>query len=301
MKAVQFEEFGGPEVLHIVDREVPQPGPGQVRVRVQAAGVNPLDGKIRSGALQALFPTTLPVVPGFELAGVVDAVGEEVEELSVGDEVFGWSDTGAYAEFALVTAMAVKPSGLDWASAAALPVASEAAERVLDLLGIKAGETLLVHGASGAVGTLAVQLAVERGARVVGTAGPDNLDRVAGLGATATTYGPGLVDRVRALAPEGVDAVFDVAGKGALEDSIALRGSTDRIITIADFRARELGITFASGPGQRSAVRLGAVGRAVAAGDISVVVTTYPLERAVEAQQLSDGGHSRGKLILLVS
>jgi NADPH:quinone reductase-like Zn-dependent oxidoreductase len=206
-----------------------------------------------------------------------------VQEVGVGDEVFGWSDTGAYAEHALATTVAAKPADLDWASAAALPVASEAAERVLGLLALTAGETLLVHGASGAVGTLAVQLAVTRGVRVIGTVGSDNVDHVTGLGATATLYGPGLVD-----------------GKGALEDSITLRGGTDRIVTIADFRARELGITVASGPGQRSATRLAAVAEAVAAGGVSVAVTTYPLEEAAEAHQVSDAGHVRGKLVLLV-
>jgi NADPH:quinone reductase-like Zn-dependent oxidoreductase len=222
-----------------------------------------------------------------------------VQEVGVGDEVFGWSDTGAYAEHALATTVAAKPADLDWASAAALPVASEAAERVLGPLALTAGESLLVHGASGAVGTLAVQLAVTRGVRVIGTVGSDNVDHVTGLGATATLYGPGLVDRVRAV-PNGVDAVFDVAGKGALEDSITLRGGTDRIVTIADFRARELGITVASGPGQRSATRLAAVAEAVAAGGVSVAVTTYPLEEAAEAHQVSDAGHVRGKLVLLV-
>jgi NADPH:quinone reductase-like Zn-dependent oxidoreductase len=301
VRAVQFEQFGGPEVLHVVNVEVPRPGPGQVRLRVVAAGVNPLDGKIRSGALQALFPTPLPVVPGFEVAGVVDAVGDGVHRVGVGDEVFGWSDTGAYAEHALATTVAAKPADLDWASAVALPVAGEAAERVLDLLAVVAGETLLVHGASGAVGTLAVQLAAARGVRVIGTAGPDNLDYVTGLGATATTYGKGLVERVRALAPDGVDAVFDVAGKGALEDSITLRRGTDRVITIADLRARELGVTFASGPEQRSAAMLAALAQAAAAGALSVVVTTYPLEQAAAAHQFSDAGHTRGKLALLVS
>jgi NADPH:quinone reductase-like Zn-dependent oxidoreductase len=300
MRAVQFEQFGGPEVLHVVDIEVPRPRPGQVRLRVVAAGVNPLDGKIRSGALQALFPTPLPVVPGFEVAGVVDAVGDGVQEVSVGDEVFGWSDTGAYAEHALATTVAARPPDLDWASTVALPVAGEAAERVLDLLAVVAGETLLVHGASGAVGTLAVQLATARGVRVIGTAGPDNLDYVTGLGATATTYGLGLIDRVQALAPDGVDAVFDVAGKGALEDSITLRGGTDRIITIADFRARDLGVTFASGPGQRSVARLAALAQAAAHGELELVVRTYPLEQAAAAHQLSDAGHVRGKLALLV-
>ena len=147
MKAILFDRFGGPEVLHEADIEVPRPGPGQVRVRVEAAGVNALDGKVRSGAMQAAFTTPLPAVPGYELAGVVDAAGEGVTDVQVGDEVVGWADTGSYAEYALATTVARKPSGLDWEDAVALPIAGATSERVLDLLAITAGETVLMHGA----------------------------------------------------------------------------------------------------------------------------------------------------------
>jgi NADPH:quinone reductase-like Zn-dependent oxidoreductase len=300
MKAILFDRFGGTDVLHEADIEVPQPGPGQVRVRVRAAGLNALDGKIRSGAMEAAFPTPLPAVPGAELAGVVDALGEGVRDVKVGDEVLGWSDTGSYAEFALATTVALKPAGLDWQHAVALPVAGETAERVLNLLGVAAGETVLLHGAAGAVGTLAVQLATARGARVIATAGPANQDYLTSLGATATLYGEGLVERVRELAPDGVDAVFDLAGKGALEDSIALRGGTERIVTISDFRAHQLGITFSSGGQERSAVRLAALAQDAATGKVVTTVTAYPLAEAATAQQVSDAGHVRGKLVLTV-
>ncbi len=300
MKAIQFDRFGGTDVLHEAEVEIPRPGPGQVRVRVKAAGLNAIDGKIRSGAMEALRPTRLPAIPGGELAGVVDALGEGVQDLQVGDEVLGWADTGAYAEYALATTVAPKPAGLDWQHAAALPVASETAERVLNLLGVTEGETVLMHGAAGAVGTLAVQLAAARGARVIATAGPANQDYLAALGATPTVYGEGLVERVRALAPDGVDAVFDLAGKGALEDSIALRGGTERIVTIADFRARQLGITFSSGGQERSAARLAALAEDAATGKVVTTVTAYPLDQAAKAQQVSDAGHGRGKLVLTV-
>ncbi|THV37729.1 NADP-dependent oxidoreductase [Glycomyces buryatensis] len=300
MKAIQFDRFGGTEALHQADVELPQPGPGQVRVRVKAAGLNAIDGKIRSGALEALFPTPLPAVPGGELAGVVDALGEGVQDVQVGDEVLGWSDTGSYAEYALATTVALKPAGLDWPHAAALPVAGETAERVLDLLGVTAGETVLMHGAAGGVGTLAVQLAAARGARVIATAGSGNQDYLASLGAVATVYGEGLVERVRVLAPDGVDAVFDLAGRGALEDSIALRGGTERIVTIADFRARQLGITFASGSQEKSAAGLAALAEDAATGKVVTTVTAYPLDQAAAAQQVSDAGHVRGKLVLTV-
>ncbi|MEU3853738.1 NADP-dependent oxidoreductase [Streptomyces sp. NPDC029554] len=303
MKAIVFDAFGGTEVLHEAEIDIPRPGPGQVRVQVRAVGVNPVDGKIRSGGMEAIFPTTLPAVPGGEIAGVVDAVGEGVEHLKVGDEVLGWSDTGSYAQYALAPAavLAPKPAGLDWAHAAALPVATDGAERVLDLLGITSGETLLIHGASGALGTIAVQLAVARGARVIGTAGPANQEYVTSLGATALVYGENLVERVRAVAPDGVDAVFDAAGKGALEDSIALRGGTDRIVTTADFRAAELGIVFAEGPQRRSATRLAELARQAAEGALRTTISaTYPLSEAAKAQQASDAGHNRGKIVLAV-
>ncbi|GGY00799.1 NADPH:quinone reductase [Streptomyces minutiscleroticus] len=304
MKAIVFDAFGGTEVLHEAEIDIPQPGPGQVRVRVRAVGVNPVDGKIRSGSMEAVFPTTLPAVPGGEIAGVVDAVGEDVQHLKVGDEVLGWSDTGSYAQYALASAavLAPKPAGLDWTHAAALPVASDGAERVLDLLDVTSGETLLIHGASGALGTIAVQLAVARGARVLGTAGEANQDYVTSLGATALVYGDNLVQRVRALAPDGVDAVLDAAGKGALEDSITLLGTTDRIVTTADFRARELGVVFAEGPQRRNAARLAEL--AQQAADDTLVTTisaTYPLAEAAKAQQASDAGHNRGKIVLTVN
>ncbi|GAB3957418.1 NADP-dependent oxidoreductase [Streptomyces sparsus] len=299
MKAIVFDRFGGPEVLHESDEKIPRPGPGQIRVRVRAAGVNPLDGKIRSGALEAVFPTPLPSVPGLELAGTVDALGDGVTAVSVGDAVLGWADTGSYAEYALAGTFTTKPAALSFADAAALPVAGDTANRVLRLLDVRAGETLLVHGATGAVGTVAVQLAVARGAHVIGTASAENQRYLASLGATPTLYGDGLVDRVRALAPRGVDAVFDVAGRGALPDSVELRGGTERIVTIADFAAAELGVTFSSGaPEDRSAPDLAALAEQAANGSlVTTVAATYPLAEAAAAQRVSATGHVRGKLV----
>ncbi|MEU4745983.1 alcohol dehydrogenase catalytic domain-containing protein, partial [Actinosynnema sp. NPDC023658] len=189
MKAVVLSRFGGPEELRLGDVERPEPGPGQVRVRVRAAGVNPFDVKVRSGAMEAVFTTPLPTVLGSEVAGVVDAVGPGVTGTAVGDEVLGWADTGAYAEYVLTTTFAPKPAGLTWERAVSLPVAVETTDRVLGLLDVEPGGTLLVHGAAGGVGVVAVQLAVAAGLRVIGTAGPDNQERVAALGATPTTYG----------------------------------------------------------------------------------------------------------------
>jgi NADPH:quinone reductase-like Zn-dependent oxidoreductase len=299
MRAVVLSSFGGPEELRLGDVDRPEPGRGQVRVRVRAVGVNPFDAKVRSGAMEAVFSTRLPTILGSEVAGVVDAVGPDVTGTSVGDEVFGWADTGAYAEYALTTTFAPKPGDLAWEHAVALPVAAETADRVFGLLDVKPGETLLVHGAAGGVGTMAVQLAVAAGLRVIGTAGPDNQEHVAALGATPTTYGEGLVRRVRAIAPEGVDAVFDVAGKGALPDSIELRGGTDRIVTIADNSAAELGVVFTGGPQRRSAERLAELADLAARGElVTAVGGTFPLADAAEAHRVSAAGHVRGKLVL---
>ena len=298
MKAVRIDAFGGPEVLHEAEVDTPVPGHGQVRVRVRAVGVNPFDSKVRSGAMQTVFNTPLPAILGLEVAGVVDATGTGVTGFAVGDEVFGWSDTGAYAQYALATRIALKPAGLAWDTAVGLPVAGETAERVLDLLKVTSGETLLIHGAAGAVGTVAVQLAIARGATVIGTASGANYQYLASLGATPTTYGDGLVARVRALAPNGVDAVFDVAGKGALPDSIELRHGTDRIVTIADPSAFGLGVVFSSGGGT---VDLAALADRAVKGELVVAIEgKYALADVAVAHRVIEGGHARGKLVLTV-
>ncbi|MGK5739988.1 NADP-dependent oxidoreductase [Micromonospora sp. URMC 103] len=302
MKAITLNEFGGPEVLRVTEVPLPEPGPGQIRVRVRAAGVNPIDGKIRSGAMRAALRTPLPAVLGVDVAGIVDALGDGVTGVAVGDRVVGWADApaGAYAEFALASTYSRLPDGLDFSAAVALPVAVETATRTLDLLKVGAGDTLLIHGASGAVGQIAAQLAADRGATVIGTAGEANQDRVRALGATPTVYGPGLVDRVRALAPHGVDAVLDAAGKGALPDSIELRGGTDRIVTIADAAAQQFGVVFSAGPEQRSAADLAAVADRLARGElIATVAAVFPFAQVAAAHRLSDGGHAGGKIVLV--
>jgi NADPH:quinone reductase-like Zn-dependent oxidoreductase len=309
MKAIMFESFGGPEVLQL--REVPEPhaGPGQVRLRTRVAGVNPFDIKVRSGAMEAVFPTRLPATPGSDIAGVIDEVGPGVSDLTVGDEVFGWADTGSYAELALASKVARKPEGLSWEIAAALPVAGEAAQRGLNLLDVAHGETLLLHGGASAVGALAVQLAVRRGARVIATASPANHDYLRSLGATPLAYGDGLVARIQALdlparegAPHGIDAVFDVTGKGALPDSITLRGGTSRIVTIADPAAGKLGVPFSSGtPADRSAGLLTALADHIARGEFKVTIASvFPLAEAARAQEMSAAGHHLGKILLAV-
>ncbi|MFI2487437.1 NADP-dependent oxidoreductase [Promicromonospora kroppenstedtii] len=297
MRAVVFDEFGGPEVLHLGEVPEPQAGSGQVRVRVEAVALNPFDGKVRSGAMESAFRTRLPGSPGLEAAGVVDQVGPDVAGVAPGDRVTGWTSRGA-AELALLKLWAPVPDGLAVTQAAALPVAGEAARRSLRILRPTAGETLLVHGASGVIGSLVTQLAVAAGVRVIGTASPDNQDRVAGLGATPTTYGPGLVDRVRALAP-AVDAVLDTSGRGVLPDSIELRGGTDRVLTLADDAAHGLGVEFTE-RSEPSADDLADLIGAVVRGDVSVPVAhVLPLTEAARAQALVDGGRSGGKVVLV--
>ncbi|MFI0712475.1 NADP-dependent oxidoreductase [Streptomyces inhibens] len=302
MQAIIYNEFGGTDVLALGHTDKPVPGPGEVRVKVVTVGVNPLDYKRRYGWVEQFYPTTFPAVPGLEFAGVVDAVGEGVTDTAVGDEVFGWTKTGAYAEYAIAGDIVPKPAALSFQAAATLPVAGETAQRVLDLLGLKEGETLLLHGAAGAVGQVAVQLAVALGATVIGTASPANHDFLRSLGAVPVAYGAGLADRVRAAAPQGVDAVFDAAGQDALPVSIALRGgTTDRIVTIADPHAADHGVPFSSGgtPSEQVRAGLAAHARLAVEGRLTIpVVETFSLADAAKAQELSEAGHVRGKLVI---
>jgi NADPH:quinone reductase-like Zn-dependent oxidoreductase len=300
MKAIQFSRFGGPEVLELVELPDPHPGAGQIRVAVRAVGVNPVDWKVRSGAMGGELPRTT----GQELAGVVDEVGEGVADVGVGDEVFGGAlNGGAAAELALLENYAPIPASLDFAGAAALPVAIETATRTLDLLGVAEGQTLVVNGASGSVGISAVQLARGRGARVIGTASPANQEYLRSFGAEPTTYGDGLVERVRELAPEGVDRALDAAGGGALPALVELAGGSGNVVTIADYAgAEQTGVTFSGGMGSGRAWHvLGEIGALIEAGRFSVpVAQTFPLAQIAEAQRLSETGHVRGKLVLIV-
>jgi NADPH:quinone reductase-like Zn-dependent oxidoreductase len=300
MEAVQFSQFGGPEVLELVELPDPHPNAGQVRIAVRAAGINPIDWKVRSGAMGGDLPQTT----GREVAGVVDGVGEGVTDVEPGDKVFGFAaGGGGAAELALSSDYAPIPPSLDFAAAAALPVAVETAVRTLDVLAVGPDTTLLINGAAGGVGTAAVQIARARGARVIGTASENNHDYLRSLGAEPTTYGEGLVQRVREVAPDGVDAALDAAGAGALPSLVELTGDPDRVVTIADFLgAQETGVTFSGGMGTARAVHaLGEIGDLIETGKFSLPVQqTFPLDRIAEAHELSQRGHVRGKLVLLV-
>ena len=299
MRAITFSAYGGPEVLQLSEVPAPEPGPGQVRLAVRAAGVNPIDWKIRNGAMQQNFQVPFPHIPGLEVAGVIDAVGEGAS-FAVGDEVFGWSETGAYAEYALAKTIAPKPASLSWADAAALPVAGETALRVLGLLGVREGETLLLHGASGTVGRFAAQVAVAQGVTVVGTGGSRSLNDLKSLGVVPVRYGDGWVERVREAVSGPVDAVFDAAGHGVLPGSVELRGSKERVVTIADAAAFELGIPFSSGGEQTREVLVGIAGWVTDRGVGIAQGRSYPLAEAAAAQVESEGGHPGGKLTIAV-
>jgi NADPH:quinone reductase-like Zn-dependent oxidoreductase len=300
MKAVRFSQFGGPEVLEIVDLPDPHAGPGQVRIVVRAAGVNPSDWKKREGLMDEELPQTL----GYEAAGVVDEVGEGVTGVAVGDRVFGLSaDGAAQAELAVLSFYAPIPASLDFAGAAALPAAVETATRALDQLGVSSGSTVLINGASGSVGGAAVQLAVARGARVIGTASPANHDYLRSLGAEPVAYGEGLADRVRALAPGGVDLALDVAGSGVLPELIELAGGPANVVTVADFAgAKEYGVRFSSGDAGRAIHVLGEIGGLIESGRFTLpAIQTFPLTDVAQAHRVSETGHVRGKLVLLPS
>jgi NADPH:quinone reductase-like Zn-dependent oxidoreductase len=301
MRGIQFTQFGGPEVLELVELPDPEPGPGQIRVAVRAAGVNPIDWKVRSGAMGG----DLPKRTGQEVAGVVDKLGDGVHGVEVGEAVFGGAaGGGGAAELALLENYARVPQSLDFAGAAALPVAVETAVRTLDALGVTGGQTVLINGASGSVGIAAVQFARARGAHVIGTASEANHDYLREFGAEPTTYGDGLVERVRALAGDGVDRALDAAGGGVLPALVELTGSPENVVTIADYPgAEQTGVPFSGGMGpERAWHALAEAAELIEAGGFRLpVAQTFPLSDIAEAHRISQTGHPRGKLVLIVS
>jgi NADPH:quinone reductase-like Zn-dependent oxidoreductase len=282
--AITYSRYGGPDVLALGTADVPQPGPGQVRIRVRAVAVNPIDVKIRSGRMDGIFPVRFPVLPGWDVAGVVEAAGEGASA-AAGDEVFGVAAVGGYSEHALLDRPVTKPEGLSWEAAAAAVTVGEAAFRVLKHLGLKAGQTLVILGAGGSVGTIATQLAVARGIRVIGTAAEGDLDRLTVLGAAAVRYGDGWTQRVREAAPGGVDAVFDTSGAGLLADAIDLAGDVARVITIADDNFADHGVRFTgSDPADRAPEALPELAALIADGRLTVPIwRSYPLAEAGRA------------------
>ena len=300
MKAVQFAEYGGPEVLKLVEVDEPHAGAGQVRIAVRAAGVNGMDWKIRAGYMSAQMPIPLPSGTGIDAAGVVDEVGDGVSGVAVGDPVFG-SGSATLAEYAVLANWATKPAELSFEEAAGYPIPVETSIRILDQLGVQPGETLLVSGASGGVGSATLQIARDRGITVIGTASERNHDYLRSLGAIPTTYGDGLVERVHALAPDGIDAALDIAGSGVIPELIELTGDPSKVLSIADFSAPEHGAQVPmSGTG--AAAALAEAARLFSAGKFSIPVEkTFPLEAAAQAQAEGAAGHAAGRIVVTVS
>jgi NADPH:quinone reductase-like Zn-dependent oxidoreductase len=312
-RVVVATAFGGPEVLSVVEEPAGTPGPGEVLLEVRAAGVNPADWKAVSGAWGA-DPSRLPLRLGYEVAGVVTAVGPDADgaagPVSVGDEVIAQPVQGGYASELVVRAADVvpKPAALGWAEAGGLLLTGTTAAHAVTAVGVTSGDTLLVHGAAGGVGQAAVQLAVERGARVIGTAGPSSAELLRRLGAEPVAYGDGLADRVREAAPDGVTAAIDAIGTDeALDVSLDLVADRQRIATVANFaRAAKEGVqVLGNGPGAdpgtdvRRAARLELV-RLAEEGRLQVAVeATFALEDAASAHRRGMAGHSHGKLVLL--
>ncbi|MCQ9162848.1 NADP-dependent oxidoreductase [Arthrobacter sp. STN4] len=303
MKAMSYARYGGTEVLEQTNLPAPKVSPGSVLIRVKAAAVNPVDWKVMAGYLDPIMDVVFPVVPGWDVAGVVEAVGLDTPEFAVGDEVYSYGrrDTvhgGTFAEFVALPAAAVarKPASLGWEQAAGLPLTGLTALRTLDALRIGAGDVLLIHNGAGGVGRMAIQLAVHAGARPLATASAKNHARLRELGAEPVEYGDGLADRVRALAPDGVDAVADFAG-AALEATLAVLKPGGRHASIADASVSSHGGRYVwvrpDGPGLD---RLSALADA---GTLAVdVAASYPMEQAAAAFEDSMSGHGGGKIVL---
>ncbi len=308
MRAVTYREYGGTEVVRVEEVDDPKLGPDGVLVDVRAASVNPVDWKVASGGMDSMLDVFFPVVPGWDVAGVVAAVGPAVQHLAPGDEVYGYvrKDAvhgGTYAEkvVAPVRTVAPKPSTLDFGEAAAVPLAGLTAyQAVVHRLSVGEGQTVLIHAASGGVGSFAVQIARAHGARVIGTASEENHDYLRELGAEPVTYGEGLEARVRELAPDGVDAVVDLVGGEALQQSPGLLapGADGQLVSVID-----PAVTFDLGGSylfvSPDANDLAALARMADAGQLTVeVAARYPLDDVAQAWDESMAGHTRGKIVL---
>lgn len=301
--AAQFSEYGTSEVLRVVDVAAPAPGPGQVRLAVRAAGVNPFDWKVMHGFMSEMLPLDLPAGLGSDVAGVVEQVGEGVTAFAVGAEVLGTSRTPAYAQTAVAdtAALVTNAATLAWDVAGTLAGSGGTAWTVLDRLKVTQGETLLIHAASGGVGAFAAQLAVARGARVIGTASQGNHERLRSLGVIPVAHGEGLADRVRAIAPEGVDAVLDASGRGEIPLSIELAGGPERVLTLLAFDTGHLGVqVHTDGPSGNGIRALHDILALIEEGRLHVPIwRTFPLAEAAAALDLSRTGHVGGKIVLL--
>ncbi|MEU9250347.1 NADP-dependent oxidoreductase [Streptomyces sp. NPDC048270] len=306
MKAISYSAYGTAADLTLVDAPDPKVGPGEVLVRVKAAGVNPVDWKLAAGYLDPILEVRFPVIPGWDVAGVVEAVGPDTFDYAVGDEVYGyvrkeWTELGTYAELvtAPVRTLAPKPRELTFEQAAGIPLAGLTAYQSLRRVDVQAGETVVIHSAAGGTGSLGVQIAVALGLRVIGTAGAHNHDYLRSLGAEPVLYGDGLADRIRELAPEGIDAGLDFHGDGAVEVLQSLVKERDRVVSIADYEAAAKGAhQLWVRPDTADLTFLAVLADS---GRLTVNVEhALPLAEAAKAWELSASGRTRGKIVLTV-
>jgi NADPH:quinone reductase-like Zn-dependent oxidoreductase len=304
MKAVRFDEYGGVDVLQVADVPRPGPGRGQALVEVKAAGINPGEAKIRDGLLHSLWPATFPSGQGSDLAGIVEQLGEDVTSVAVGDEVIGWVDTrSSQAEYAVVEAahLVPKPAGVPWEVAGGLGVAGFTAWAAVRAVGARQGDTVVVAGAAGGVGSITVQLARRAGAMVIGLAGEANHGWLKSHGVIPVTYGGGVADRIRAVAPK-VDAFIDTYGGDYVELALNDLGvEPARVDTIANFEAvAKYGVKADGNAVGASAETLSELAGLIATGALEVpIAATYPLAQVREAYRQLEGGHIRGKIVLI--
>ena len=302
-KAVRFDDYGGVHVLNVVEVPMPEPGPGQVLVRVKAAGINPGEAKIREGLLHARWPATFPSGQGSDLAGIVARPGPGVTGFAAGDEVIGFTDDrSSQAEYVLVEAghLTARPAGVPWQVAGSLFVAGATAYAAVRAVALTAGDTVAVSGAAGGVGSITVQLARRAGATVIGLAGPANHDWLTGHGVIPVSYGDGAADRIRQAAAK-VDAFIDTFGTNYVELALDLGVEPSRIDTIVRFDAvQQYGIKAEGNAAGASAAVLAELAGLIDAGELEVpVAATFPLAEVRDAYRLLAQGHVRGKIVLL--
>jgi len=301
-RAVKFSRYGGPEVLEVVQVPRPQAGPGEVLVRVVVAGVNPGEAGIRQGVFADMWPAVFPEGQGNDFAGLVAELGPGVADFAVGDEVIGYLPRRAQADFVVSPAaiLAPKPADIAWEAAAPLSAVGVTAWAAVDAVAPTAGDTVVVSGAAGGVGSLAVQLARLRGAQVIGTAGPHNADFLRSLGVVPVEHGPGLADRLRAAAPEGIDAFVDTFGQGNVDIAVELGVAPQRINTLADGRAvARYGVRSRAQEDVFTPQLVAELAELVSKGLLTVHISeVYPLEQVQEAYRQVQRRHTRGKIVL---